>query len=585
MVTHVPSRLWSIVLAMMVGLVTSLAQVPATYHARADAALQSFLLKFWNGGSQYLRNRYPSDGSLTSYWVYANAWEAVMDGVERTSGLRYSGMIETFYLGQNERSWYSDYYDDECWMTVALLRAYDLAGDPKYLSQAQVLFADIMAGWDTNCCGSPKGGVWWDKAHTQKATAANAGAALAGAGLYRRTGNGLYLTFAQQVYAFWYANMVNPATGQVCDHINPDGTKVWWRFTYNEGLMIGASIELGEATGNAGYFVNAHKIAGYMVANEVTPTAYGPALYDGSNTGCGGDCHQFKGPAYRYLARLYAHDTTRGQYYNVLRGSADAIWNLARETNSTIFSVNWAGPAQTNIDQSQHNAACTALSRFAQHLGGYGGTGSPAKQYEAEDSVLHRLGVEATYGAYTGWGYVAGWNSHGQSVDFKVYCATPGSHNLAFRYAGGAGVAYRAILVNGANLISKQAFGSTGNWSTYATLTVPCSLPAGWSTISVVFDSAKASSNWLNLDHLTVNGDASEQISINSISIISPGTARIGWDARPRNVYQLQYLVGGAAGLWTNAGGAIIATNTSAMATDAFGSNRSRLYRVVQPTP
>jgi predicted alpha-1,6-mannanase (GH76 family) len=47
--------------------------------------------------------------------------------------------------------------------------------------------------------------------------------------------------------------MVNPVSFQVCDHINPDGTKVWWKFTYNEGLMIGASVELNEATGAAMY--------------------------------------------------------------------------------------------------------------------------------------------------------------------------------------------------------------------------------------------------------------------------------------------------------------------------------------------
>jgi hypothetical protein len=29
-------------------------------------------------------------------------------------------LIETIYLGQNERGRYSDYYDDECWVCMAL---------------------------------------------------------------------------------------------------------------------------------------------------------------------------------------------------------------------------------------------------------------------------------------------------------------------------------------------------------------------------------------------------------------------------------------------------------------------------------
>jgi hypothetical protein len=102
---------------------TGRAQTAATYHARADQALQSFFLKFWNGGQQYLRNRFPSDGSLTGYWTYANGWDALLDGVERTGGAQYAGLMESFYLGQNTRGWTNNYYDDECWMTLALVRA------------------------------------------------------------------------------------------------------------------------------------------------------------------------------------------------------------------------------------------------------------------------------------------------------------------------------------------------------------------------------------------------------------------------------------------------------------------------------
>jgi len=62
------------------------AQTAATYHARADQALQSFLVKFWDGGRQYLRSQFPSNGGQTGYWTYANGWDALLDGVERTGG-------------------------------------------------------------------------------------------------------------------------------------------------------------------------------------------------------------------------------------------------------------------------------------------------------------------------------------------------------------------------------------------------------------------------------------------------------------------------------------------------------------------
>ena len=95
-----------------------------TYHNRADQALQSFLLKFWSGGQQYLWNRYPNtNNQLTGYWTYAHGWEAVLDGVERTGRQQYYGLIDTFYVGQDERGWLVGYYDDECWMISALVHA------------------------------------------------------------------------------------------------------------------------------------------------------------------------------------------------------------------------------------------------------------------------------------------------------------------------------------------------------------------------------------------------------------------------------------------------------------------------------
>lgn len=499
--------LWYLTFAALaqLGAGRSAAQTVAAYHQRADSALQSFLLKFWSGSNQYLKGQYPDNGSLTGYWTYAQGWDAVLDGVERTGGQQYYGLVETLYVGQNNRGWTSAYYDDECWMALALIRAYDLIGDSKYLTEAENLYSDIEGGWDTTCCGNTPGGLWWDKAHTQKATASNAGSVLVGARLYARTGNTSYLNFAQQVYSFWHANMVNGSTGQVVDHMNSDGTLVWWNFTYDQGLMIGAGVELYNATGTSSYLNDAYSTANYMINNEVTSTSYGNALYDGSNTGCGGDCHEFKGPAYRYLMELYALNTSYTGYYNVLKASADAIWNLANYSSATIFAVNWAGPSQSTVDELQDNAACMALSRFAQQYGPYPGSGEPSNQFEAENGTLHNLGLEATHSGFTGWGYIAGWNADGQWVDFKVNMSTAGTYNLTFRYAAGAGTASRYIYINGAGAVNNQSFANTGSWSSYSTVTVSHHLNAGMNTISVIYNSSLGSKNYLNLDNLVVH--------------------------------------------------------------------------------
>lgn len=561
----------------------SVAQTPATYHARADQALQSFLLKFWSGDQQYLRQLYPDNGALTGYWTYANGWDAVLDGVERTGGEQYLGLIETFYLGQDERGWWAGYYDDECWMTIALMRAYDLTGNPKYLAQAQTLYSDVMAGWDTTCCGPQKGGMWWDRAHTQKATAANAGAALAGARLYERTANPSYLGFSQQVYSFWYSNMVDHALFQTCDHINTDGTKVWWKFTYNEGLMMGAALALERITGNSAYLTNANNFARFMVVNEVASAAYGALLYDGSNSGCGGDCHQFKGPAFRYLSLLYASGARVPRYYAVLKGSADSIWNLARYGQSTVFSVDWGGPPQAGVDQAQDNAACSALSRFAQLYGGYPGSGIPLNQYEAENAILHHVQLEALNGDFTGWGYVTGWNADDQWIEFDINSAAAGAHTLILRYTASAGDASRVISINGNVLVPNQSFPGTPSLASYNTVSIPCSLPVGHSAVSIRYDASRNSSNSLNLDNLVVAGDPPEQIRIVGIDGAAAGNLHLTWTATAGQTYRVQYSTSLTNGGWSDLGIPVTASNATASADDPALAGQQRYYRIAAP--
>jgi hypothetical protein len=166
--------------------------------------------------------------------------------------------------------------------------------------------------------------------------------------------------------------------------------------------------------------------------------------------------------------------------------------------------VNWAGPVETAIDQLQQNAACIALSRFAQQTEPFDDSGIALNRFEAENATVHHLGFETIYGGYTGWGYIAAWNSDGQSIDFKVDFANAGVHTVNFRYSAGAGNASRAIVINGATAVANQNFPGTGAWSSYNTVSISRSFPAGRSTISVIFNSALGSQNWLNLDNIMI---------------------------------------------------------------------------------
>jgi predicted alpha-1,6-mannanase (GH76 family) len=475
----------------------------ATLQAGSASALQSLLLSYWSGTQSYMVDT-PGGSTLAGYWIFAQTFDALLDGVERTGGEHYKGLVETFYESQKAIGFSRNFYDDENWMTLALMRAYDLTGDPAYLTEATTLYTDIMSGWDTTCCGSTPGGIWWDKPHTQKATASNAGPVIAGVRLSERTSDPSYLAFAKQVYAFWTTNMIDPTTHEVIDHIDANGTLVRYKFTYDEGLVLGASAELYRVTQDPQYTTLAALVQGFMLASETKASGAGTVLTDGTNSGCTGDCAQFKGIGYRYLDSLY-RQTLDPAALALLSSSAAAIWQLARDPASTRFATDWAGPSIATPTLEADSSATMALALFAELSGPYVSDGSlAAGVLQAEEGTLHSVGLEALHAGFDGWGYVAGWNADGQWVDFHYDAAAAGNYTLTLRYEAGAGNASRLLFVNGQNAVPNQAFASTASWSTYASVVATVPLVAGSNTISVIYNSSLGSSNYLNLDQVQI---------------------------------------------------------------------------------
>ena len=327
----------------------------AEAHRRADAATDALVSRFWSSGAGAFTAS-PGGSRAAEYWLSAQALASVIDGVERTGGRRWADVPRAFISAQDARGWRRDYVDDENWMALALLRWSELAGDATARARAEALLDDIAQAWDETCCGEHPGGIWWDRAHTQKATASNAGPVITVVRLYERTGDRSRLELARKVFAYWAAEMVDPATGQVADHIEPSGRKVWWRFTYDQGTMIGAALALYGATKEPAYLDVARKIAGFMRAEETEASARGAILSDGPS--CAGDCEQFKGIAQRYLAELAEVDPGGG-WAELLRADAAAVWDLARDGATDTFGVDWAGPFHGASIATQSSASTT----------------------------------------------------------------------------------------------------------------------------------------------------------------------------------------------------------------------------------
>ncbi len=470
-----------------------------TLHSRADQALASLMTGLWNSTSQYFDQAEPTTGNLTGYWTFAQAWDSVIDGAVRTGQRHYAGLVPMLYAAQNARGWSSNYYDDENWMTMALMRAYDMLGDHAYLDRALMLYLDITAAWDST--SAHPGGIWWDRAHTQKATASNAGPVIAGARLAARTGDPTHLAFAQMVYDFWFTNMVNPTTHKLADHMLPDGTIAQGTLTYNEGLMSGAAYALYLATSDPRYLTDAHAIA-TALKNQGKTTAIGPVFSDGTNTGCTGDCPQWKGIGYRYLALLFGSDFSHTEYRPVLEASVESAWTVARNPATGFFANDWRGPTMPTAPVESQSSTAMALSLWADLCGPY--PGDPVNAYEAEDAMSSHVAFEATHAGFSGWGYVTAWTAANQWVEFTVPAATAGSYAVTFDYAAPDGDAVRSISVNGTTLAAALTFPSTGSLDVWGHASTNVSLIAGNNLIRLTFDTAKGSTRAMNLDRLTL---------------------------------------------------------------------------------
>lgn len=98
--------------------------------------------------------------------------------------------------------------------------------------------------------------------------------------------------------------------------------------------------------------------------------------------------------------------------------------------------------------------------------------------------------------------YVCCWIAQGQYVAFTFNAA--GRTTLGLRYSAGNGAAQRKVVLDGKVLVANQNFPATPSWNTWAGVGPSVDLAAGWHTLTVWFDKASGSKQYLNLDNLTV---------------------------------------------------------------------------------
>ena len=69
--------------------------------------------------------------------------------------------IPGYEAARTEGNGNDKYYDDNAWLVIAFLEAYETNRDPRYLARADETLKFVLSGWDEESGG----GIWWHQEH------------------------------------------------------------------------------------------------------------------------------------------------------------------------------------------------------------------------------------------------------------------------------------------------------------------------------------------------------------------------------------------------------------------------------------
>ncbi len=337
----------------------------------ADAAFEALMDNWYQAGSGSWRD--------LGWWNTANALETVVNySYERPLNDIRAIVLDVYdnMRTKYQPSFIDDFYDDEGWWALALLRAYDRVADPEFLRAAKTIFDDILAGWDEDVCG---GGIWWSKKRNEKNAIENELFITLAARLYARTNDESYLRWSERAWTWFDQIGLQGPNGLINDGVNltecdNNGEPAW---TYNQGVILGGLSDLYSITGDYNYLRRAEEIAIAAMNQLVDEGGVLVEPCESTSQGCGDDGTQFKGIFVRYLS--YAYSTVirvaKSPQSTAMRSEdarflsscesffvrqAQSIWSNNRDGSNNTFGVHWAGPF-TGADASTQSSALDAL--------------------------------------------------------------------------------------------------------------------------------------------------------------------------------------------------------------------------------
>ena len=333
---------------------------------RAEIAQRS-LDHFWGAPAPQLFDNVDPEGPGTNatfnYWWLAHVVDCRLDAYERTSDVRWRDeavAVAANIVERNGGSLFNDYFDDMLWLALASHRLAEAGAGAEHLAAAVAIWDHVVEhGWNAVLGPSL---AWRKQQLDYKNTPANGPLVILSLRLARATGEQRYVEIAERAYAWLTEHLIDPETGFVEDGINRSGDgriDTQWRFTYNQGLVVGANVELFRTTGERSYLDRAARTARTAIDE----------LSDGvvfADEGDGGDEGLFKGVYFRYLGQLVAAGgDPDGGLADFVHGATGVLWDTCFDGEWLRASNSWREPASGPVAYSTQLSAIMALELVA----------------------------------------------------------------------------------------------------------------------------------------------------------------------------------------------------------------------------
>ena len=160
------------------------------------------------------------------------------------------------YVTKEEKD--SRFYDDNQWIAIACLDAYNRTKQKQYLNIGEEIYHFMMTGFDT----LSGGGLYWrEDKKTSKNTCSNGPGVIIALELYKITNEQGYLDTALVLYKWVNAHSQSPE-GLYYDNLKVPSLKIDSAiYTYNTGTMLQSNVLLYDITKDKKYLEEAQRIA------------------------------------------------------------------------------------------------------------------------------------------------------------------------------------------------------------------------------------------------------------------------------------------------------------------------------------